>query len=99
MPAQALDARSLLGNSFNLGCGLLLALGGVLLAFGAVPAADLGPTHPEAAWAFFWARSTATTVALSCKQSPGIGSFALVPVGSQHWLGASAATPAWSVVG
>lgn len=62
IPSKALNARSLSGSLFNLGVGLALALSAVVVAFRAVPAAQLGPARPEAAWAFFWARSTSLVV-------------------------------------
>lgn len=58
VPSRTLDARSLSGSMFNFGAGLALTLAAVVFAFRAVPASQLGPAYPEAAWAFFWSRST-----------------------------------------
>ena len=62
VPLRALNARSLSGSIVNLAAGLALAVSAAVLAFNAVPAAQLGAARPEAAWAFFWARATALMV-------------------------------------
>lgn len=55
-----------------MGIGTALALFAVALAFRAVPAAQLGPARPEAAWVFFLARSASLVTLLYGGQMNGV---------------------------